>query len=606
MKSLPSLLFFLIPFFSFSQPGTLDPTFGNGGIVFTDLAGNGPEICYSLAVQADGKIVAGGIAYINGVSEKFSIIRYNPGGSLDASFGDSGIVTTSLGVNTNFKNLSLTADGKIVVAADHGISDDSSAVVSLIKYLPDGSPDSTFGDDGIVDTDISQSVYSEFGGSLAILPDGKILSLANFDGGYLAVMKHQEDGSLDTTFAGDGIATFDINLNALYGSGIVAQSDGKIVIAGYNGNPFEPDDFRLTRLFPDGTRDSTFGINGIVTTALTGEWDYPKVLLLQPDDKLIAFGTAGNCNILCSPDPHFGIVRYNANGSLDQTFNGDGKFIFQIENDWSYGAAATLQPDGKMLMTGNGSYSYDLALVRLNSDGTFDNTFGDGGIITTAGVTGQALALQSDGKIVTGGSGGTGNIFIGRYLNDLPFSPCVAPEGLNSGPVSTTAQKLEWDNAANATGYKVRYKISGSSSWAKLHAVSNNKVIQNLLPNTTYVWQTKSICSVNPLVQSQWSSKKNFTTPLKINNSEQEENQLSVYPNPVSSLATIQFFLTGSDEIKIELLDMQGRKIKTIAEGNFEAGNHQLNFSAANLTAGVYLLQLCCTSHIESQKLIIH
>ena len=405
------------------------PTFitggGQDGIVTTDLT-SGSDYGQSITVQSDGKILAAGYGF-TGSDEDFTLSRYNSDGSLDTSFGGGdGIVITAISpYNDQACSITLQSDGKILLG---GRSYNGSRYdFALVRYNSDGSLDTSFGGgDGIVTTDIASS--HDYAYSMTLQSDGKILL-----GGYnwsgtdydFALARYNSDGTLDTSFGGgDGIVITDINSDADIAYGITVQSDGKILAGGYTSNGSNYD-FALTRYNSDGSLDTSFGGgDGIVTTAIGLTQDYAYNITLQSDGKIFLAGYTWN-----GSDFDFALIRYNSDGTLDTSFGGgNGVVTTDIASGSDRASSVTVQSDGKILLGGrsdNGSDD-DLALVRYNSDGTLDTSFGGGdGIVTTDIASGDDYAknitVQSDGKILLAGysdSGGDTEFLLIRYNTD--------------------------------------------------------------------------------------------------------------------------------------------------------------------------------------------
>jgi uncharacterized delta-60 repeat protein len=332
-------------------------------------------------------------------------------GSLDTSFDTDGKVITAFGSGYDYgQAVAIQADGKIVVAGytDYGTDDD----FALARYNSDGSLDSSFDTDGKVTTDFNSD--NDYGYAVAIQTDGKIVVAGGSDNGSdydFALARYNSDGSLDTSFDGDasmpgfpgnGKITTDVGSSSGYGSAIAIQSDGKIVVAGesYNGSD---DDFALARYNSDGTLDTSFDTDGMVTTDF-GSYDAGCAVAIQTDGKIVVAGTSNN-----GSDDDFALARYNTDGSLDTSFDTDGKVTTDFNSDNDYGYAVAIQTDGKIVVAGgsdNGS-DYDFALARYNSDGNLDNSFDTDGKVTTDfnsdNDCGYAVAIQTDGKIVVAG-----------------------------------------------------------------------------------------------------------------------------------------------------------------------------------------------------------
>jgi uncharacterized delta-60 repeat protein len=239
---------------------------------------------------------------------------------------------------------------------------------------------------------------------------------SNYD---FALVRYNTNGSLDTTFGTGGIVITSMGsgYDIAYALGI--QSDGRIVVAGssYNGSNY---DFALVRYNTDGSLDTTFGIKGIVTTPIGSDDDEALALGIQSDGRILAAGKSPN-----GSNYDFALVRYNTNGSLDTTFGTDGIVTTPIGSGWDYANALGIGSDGRILAAGksfNGS-NYDFALVRYNADGSLDTTFGTSGIVTTPigsyDTYAIALGIGSDGRILAAGSSDNGinvNFALVRYL----------------------------------------------------------------------------------------------------------------------------------------------------------------------------------------------
>jgi uncharacterized delta-60 repeat protein len=406
--------------FTITPAGSLDTSFGTNGKVITDLGSVNSSI-NDIAIQSDGKIVATG-GYDTGSGSYFVLTRYNADGTLDTDFGTNGIVTTDIASSGNAHStcLAIQSDGKIVVAGWYvvGGPDNDFAVA---RYNTNGSLDNTFGINGIVTTDTGNR--NDYARDIAIQSDGKILVAGGHNTAtntYFIVVRYNTNGSLDTSFDGNSGTGNGIVTTYLGGNGsaqtIVIQSDGKIVAGGYyyNGSGY---DFALVRYNSvNGTLDTSFDTDGIVTTHIGTDDYYINALAIQSDGKIVAAGYSN-----ASTD-YFVLARYNTNGSLDTGFGTSGIVITSIlgnPGDDDEANAIAIQSNGKIVVAGYSDAvgDYTFALARYNTDGSLDTSFGTNGIVTTDIGIGQdlayALAIQSDGKIVTGGSSnnGTNNDF---------------------------------------------------------------------------------------------------------------------------------------------------------------------------------------------------
>ncbi len=403
---------------SSSVSGSLDTTFGTGGIVTTPI-GSYDAYAYALGIQSDGRILAAGYSS-NGSNYDFALVRYNTNGSLDTTFGTGGTVTTPIGSGNAIANaLGIQSDGNIVATGSS--YNGSNYDITLVRYKTNGSLDTTFGTGGIVTTPIGS--YDAYAYALAIQSDGRIVvsgyssNGSNYD---FALVRYNTDGSLDTTFGTGGIVITPMGSGYDIAYALAIQSDGRILAAGnsYNGSNYN---FALVRYNTNGSLDTTIGTGGIVTTSI-GTGDSEALALgIQSDGNILAAGK--------SPDGSnndFALVRYNTNGSLDTTFGTGGIVTTPVGNGADYANALVIQSDGNILAAGkslNGSH-YDFTLVRYNTNGSLDTTFGTGGIVTTpiGSYDSYAIAfgIQSDGNILAAGSSDNGSNINFALVSYLP------------------------------------------------------------------------------------------------------------------------------------------------------------------------------------------
>jgi uncharacterized delta-60 repeat protein len=356
------------------------------------------------AIQANGKIVVAGRAGSRRGYGRFGLTRYRANGSLDPAFGGDGVVITNFSKREDsVAGVAIQSDGKIVAAGGANPTARISKF-AVARYNTDGTLDSTFGGNGKVTTGFDGG--QDDGRDVAIQADGKIVVAGTADPGEFALARYNPDGTLDTSFDGDGKATADITAEYDGVTAVAIDVDGKIVVAGYGGAL--PLTFALARFNPDGTLDSTFDGDGVVLTDLTEGFDIANAVAIQTDGKIIAAGEAGFC---CEYTGSFGLVRYDPDGTLDTTFSGDGKVFTNFTIDDDSASDVAIQSDGKIVAAGsegfNGSSSR-FALVRYEADGTRDPTFGDQGKVVTRFSRGfdgaRAVAIQTDGRIVAVGS----------------------------------------------------------------------------------------------------------------------------------------------------------------------------------------------------------
>ncbi|WP_061290041.1 M10 family metallopeptidase C-terminal domain-containing protein [Azotobacter vinelandii] len=365
--------------------GTLDAGFGSDGKAIFDIAESNDQ-GRSLAVQPDGKILVAGYSYNPGSNNNdFSVIRLNADGTLDTDFGSDGKAIFDLGRGDYVYSMAIQPDGKILVTgrSDNG-SDDNFGVIRLNA---DGALDTGFGSDGKAIFELGYS--NDQGRSLTVLPDGKILMAGSsydysenstyFD---FSVIRLNADGTLDTSFGIDGEATADISGDTDLGYSLIVQPDGKILVAGRSYTFNHDTEFSVARLNADGSLDTGFGSDGKASFDPGQGYAQVNSLTLQPDGKILLAGQSYN---LGNNTYDFSVIRLNADGTLDTGFGSDGKAIFDIAWGNDEGHSLTVLPDGKILVSGYSynssgegydSSRYDFSVIRLNTNGTLDKTFG--------------------------------------------------------------------------------------------------------------------------------------------------------------------------------------------------------------------------------------
>ena len=442
----------------FNTNGTLDTSFGTNGKVSTEFFGNSDRIL-SVTLQGE-KLLAVGYA-MHCYGNDLAVIRYNANGSLDTTFGVNGKVTTDFGGNYDAANaVAVQADGKVVVAGHTG-DNPGGGKIALARYLTNGSLDPAFDGDGKVTSGIGHHLGI---GVQAV--GGKILVAGWANNGRnndFALARFQNDGSLDTGFAVNGVATVDVNAGDDQAVAMAVQADGKVVLAGYTLQGSNSD-FAVARYCSDGKPDDGvncgspgFGTGGKAVTDFGGS-DFGRAVLIQPDGKIVVVGDTRSC-----PRSDFAVARYNTDGSPDLSFGSAGKVVLDFSANWNEARGAACQADNKLVVVGartltNNHDSADFALARLCADGSLDNgvhcgspAFGVGGKVTTDFFgkrdIATAVAVQVDGKIVVAGeSYNSSNDFaLARYCLDGQMD-----DGVNCGsPAFGTGGKTTTDFFAN-------------------------------------------------------------------------------------------------------------------------------------------------------------
>ncbi len=326
-------------------------------------------------------IIVAGITDASGNAD-FALLRYEEDGTLDSSFDGDGIVTTAIGSDNDVtRDIALQSDGKYVVAG-WNVVDATNHDINVVRYNDDGSLDTSFDGNGIAILDISGSY--DHANAVVIQPDGKIVVIGSTHNGTnldFVIARYNSDGSLDTSFDTNGVTTLDVNAEENRGLAGAVQPDGKIVVGGWGYVGGEPA-FMVLRYNADGTLDNTFHGNGIASGNVgAGEDEEAFALALQPDGKILQAGFVFNTG---TGHERLAVVRYNADGTLDTTFDGDGIVTTNVivgQDEGAYGI--TLQDDDKIVVVGYADTDADFVVVRYNDDGSLDNSFDGDGILTT-------------------------------------------------------------------------------------------------------------------------------------------------------------------------------------------------------------------------------
>lgn len=460
----------------FLPDGRFDNTLDGDGKFISNFTFEGDNE----AVQPDGKII---VAFqdIIGVNQQMHLVRFQANGQVDSSFGNNGSVSLPPGPvapRDFIGNVLRLPDGNLLFAGNTGPNGD----LVVANLTPEGQPNPIFGNglgyiilsfganEAVIDLAVAPSghillLHRADGGyyltrllsngrldkgggraltdlgdrndkihDIAIQPDGKIVvtgergtRLNNRLTSELAVARYTADGRLDTGFAGDGIVT-DLEVPSV-GRAVAFDAQGRILVAGQvDVGASSPDMAWLLRRYQPNGDPAQFPAapGGQVVFNPTGVLDDVAELAVQPDGKIVLAGRAGFTN----PPADFALARYLDNGQPDPTF-GSGGFVltdFDGQNSTDFASALALLPDGKLLLAGSTSPKTGqggTVLLRYLPNGAPDPAFGggDGKLSLPRGVA--ALALQPDGKIVTGG---TVSINGKRVFVAARYTPDGAPD----------------------------------------------------------------------------------------------------------------------------------------------------------------------------------
>lgn len=398
-----------------AEAGDLDPAFGGGdGIVNIDFGGVG-DYGYDMVQQADGKIIIVGKTF-NGTNDDFAITRLNPDGTLDTTFGNGGRVTTDFG-NSNDVAYGVALqppNGKIVVVGSSTVGGTSD--FAMARYFANGTLDTSLNGTGKVTTDINGGTDIAYDVTIDSETHLIVAGLYHANGNDRgAIVRYTAAGVLDGTFATGGIYKNDSNSNEFLS--VIMSSDKIVAIS---------DGFSVWRLNPDGSPDTGFGTNGVSYHG-SGAAGYAHDIIEYPGGKYVLVG--GNTYFF-----DMSVIRINNNGTKDTSFAGDGEMNVIFDNATATARSVAIDASGRIVVGGDvqpggTGTNYELALARVNANGTLDTSFSFDGKVITALSDGidriNAIALTSDDRIIVAGE--TVNGIDNDFLAARYYAVQVAP-----------------------------------------------------------------------------------------------------------------------------------------------------------------------------------
>jgi len=437
-----ALAFLIVVLPAAAALGGLDPSFsGNGWVRTYDVFGYSkpylPKGAEDIAIQPDGKILAVGELQDGQSHWWFGVWRWLPNGDLDRSFGSGGYVANDLGIFPMPHSVALQAD-KILVGGQiecPGLE----LCFGIVRYNANGSMDPSFGASGVTRATFPGSRCGCDLHDLAVQRNGRIVAVGwRFRGGdaqddmLMAVARFLPDGRLDPTFSGDGRFSRDFGYGDDFGAAVAVQPDGGIVIGGVAAHRYRSeDDFVIIRLRQNGRLDRSFSGDGVKTVNFRGHrYDDLYGLDLQRDGHIVAAGSS--TADFKGADPRTAVLRLTRNGALDRRF---AKRLFRPGPHGGYARAVLADSSGRVLVGGLAYDSSELdtsawALVRYRANGALDGSFGSGGLVLSDFGTGAdwigALAAQRDGKVVAGGEV-YGDQALARYLARRSQATATSP-----------------------------------------------------------------------------------------------------------------------------------------------------------------------------------
>ncbi|MCS7037731.1 MAG: T9SS type A sorting domain-containing protein [Saprospiraceae bacterium] len=486
-----------------AQDGTLDVTYGSGGRVLLPQAGSytGPF----LALDAQNRTVV-----CASVGNAFYATRLLPNGQKDITFGTAGVAVGQPEPDLNQEiTFAMALPGNKTLIVLNVYAQDTLDETRILVLDATGKPDASFGNNGVVRLDLNPGAGEEYLYGGAVQPDGKIVLTGiiiepNLDLPQGLVLRFNPNGTPDATFNGNGRVNAPALLFVSFFSSIILQPDGKMVVAGATADLATQTILGLLlRLNSNGQLDATFGTAGVVRlSALSSRFNLINDIARAADGKFVLVGTR------FPQADSLRVLRLNANGSVDNTFGANG-----IASFFPAGTQATnankcrVQADGKIVVLAlalidSTTFEVGYVLGRLNNNGQRDASFGSGGFVVQSDDLEPAdLALQADGKILVGGS----------YF--LPTDDGFFVHRYNNTVVSAKEARLDLGS-------------------------------------------------------------------------------VRLFPNPAREQTTVQFDIAEPQRLQIDLLDLHGRTVAALAPMRaWETGANALLVELPSLTAGLYWLR---------------
>ncbi len=493
--------------------GDLDTSFSDDGKQLVRFSND--NFAHGATLQSDGKVLMVGSA-LNGSVYNCAVSRLNSDGSLDSSFDGDGKAFVPFGFG---RCVAVQSDGKIVVAG-YGIGA-SNYDFAVARLNSNGSLDLSFDGDG--KALIPAGTSNDIAVDLVLQGDGKIVVTgfgSNGTNDDFAAIRLNSNGSLDLSFDGDGKVLIPIGAGTDQAYGVALQSDGKIILSGESVTS-NTANFAAVRLNSDGSLDSSFDSDGKVVVPVGSSGNQAYSAAVQNDGKIILAGTGINISTC------FAAVRLNSNGSLDSGFDGDGKVFIPIGSSTDQAYSVALQSNGKIVLGGvsKTGTNNDFAVVRLNSNGSPDNSFSSDGKLTVdfggASDFAYRVLIQSDGRIVLAGEGsdptsGTQQFAAARVLGDSNQAPIAQSQNVTGN--EDTLQNITLI-ASDADGDALLYSVLNGPAHGTLGGTAPNltytpttnfngsdsftfKVNDGLMDsNTATLFLTVNAVNDNPVVQ---------------------------------------------------------------------------------------------------------
>lgn len=591
MKYITLISFVFISFMCIAQSGSIDLTFGDGGVKIIDCIGPKGRYNYTSSIANDGEkfIIAGKTGNKEDASDP-TLVRLNEDGDLDSSFSDDGVLfeLVSGAYIRNFDDLYVYSDGKILVCGSRNEK------VQVIRYNIDGTRDSSFaGGDGLAQL-INEG--ADFGESSAMFvqADGKIVIVATWNYAHkLFLARLNSDGSIDNTFGSEGSVNY-----YGYDYGEFCEIDSKLEVTS-TGRIFIPCIFNLDddangsisawAFTSTGAIDSSIGVNGFLMYPNPDE-DFIdlEASAVDADDNLFECGL-----VYDGLDSRLIIIKYNSDGVLDSTFGVEGVSKLNHYDTLLvsyYVESLNFQPDGKLLLGGRDFSSTIAPYIHLNvnrllTDGSIDSTFGTNGITkfpfpTGLGLLSKTICITPSGKIMYTGNSSDFSHYDFATVRWNTDDECSIPLPLEPDIISDNSVKLNWMPFTIYEKYKLQYRVLGTSTWTNktVDGAQSSKILNDLPCSKTYQWRIKSICLDG--TSGDFSSIQTFTT-LACREGFEELTEVNISTN--GNQIYVEFHENQQNKL-IEIFNLSGQKLYSQTG---DAGSNVIDFK---FPSGLYVV----------------
>ncbi len=492
----------------------------------------------------------------------FTTILFAQAGQIDSTFGTDGHVF--LPDVQLFNLLDLEDQSAIVLGIEDQVL---SSQTNLYRIRYDGSQDLSFGINGQVTFDTSMdfvglNVAPFDADRFLVYGSNSELDTMSYTG---SIFRYFNNGIIDTTFGDAGVVQFPINADLDYAAGLFVLDDDKIVVS-YN---IWQESIVLRRFLPDGSVDMSFGDSGIAELVYPDEYsDFSAPMIQVNDNSIFLLGSMDEDNMYDG----VAALKLHLDGTIDNSFGTSGWVHYSIDNWAGFGFNAfQLLDDGKMHFTGMISDStgidvISIVTVQLNTDGSLDNSYGDGGKSVVPFIFGPesheigGSLIQPDGKIVIFGSLGF----------EWPFVCRLNQNGTLDHSFGTNGFSYWVSSNYNIGGHLNGALMKDNSIWGLGYTADDN---------------TDELFGLIIKYKSGLLSSTTTPKPNLI--------PMEVYPNPIKDEFQVQFELDNGGEVAIDLLTLAGKKVASLGKSWMVAGKHTNNYILpANLASGNYLLTL--------------